>query len=58
VRDIESGSRETHIYLNPSSSEGPLDANVFLYMGGDNDPSQDVAMHHYMTDPRRKDVPS
>lgn len=41
---------ETFIYFNPSLSEGPGDANVFVYIGIENDPAEDESQHFYNMD--------
>jgi hypothetical protein len=38
---------EAFIYLNPSDSEGDLVPNVFVYIGPENDPTQDESQHFY-----------
>lgn len=45
---VEVGGEEEFIYFNPSDhSDGDV-PNVFVYIGGDNDPVMDAAQHHYL----------
>lgn len=41
---------ETFIYFNPSDTEGDDTPNIFIYLGGDNDPALDKPLHFYTLD--------
>lgn len=41
---------ETFIYFNPSTTEHDDTPNVFVYIGGDNDPAHDESQHWYALD--------
>jgi hypothetical protein len=48
TRAGKAGERETFLYFNPSISEGGGDdPNVFVYIGGENDPAHDESLHFY-----------
>jgi len=43
----DDGSKETTIYFNPSDDTDDGVPNVFVYIGVENDPALDAAIHHY-----------
>ena len=48
VGTTDGSDRETFIYFNPSVTDGDADEpNVFVYIGGDNDPAVDSPQHCY-----------
>jgi hypothetical protein len=49
-REGDEEQRELFIYLNPSDHTDDGEPNVFVYIGGDNDPGLDAAQHHYVLD--------
>lgn len=44
---LSDAGAECFIYLNPSDSSDDGVPNVFLYVGGENDPAYDAAELHY-----------
>lgn len=47
VVDTLNPGHETFIYLNPSTGSDDGVPNVFVYIGGEDDPAVDGAVHHY-----------
>lgn len=49
-RTDDRADAETFIYFNPSTTERDTTPNVFVYIGGDNDPAHDEPQHFYALD--------